>query len=166
MKKLFSSVQFSHSVVSDYLWPHGLQHARPGPPPTPGDYSNSCPLSRWCHPTISSCHPLLLSPSIFPSIRDFKMSQLFASGGQSIGVSVSASVLSMNIQDWFLLGWTSWISLQSKELSRVFSNTTVQKHQFVGMGREEGGGFGMGNTCIPVADSFWYLAKLIQLCKD
>ena len=91
---LFSSVQ-SLSCVG----PHGLQHARPGPPPTPGDYSNSCPLIRWCHPTISSCHPLLLSPSIFPSIRDFQMSQLFASGGQSIGVSVSASVLSMNIQD-------------------------------------------------------------------
>ena len=129
----FSSVQFSHSVMSDSLRPHGLQHARPScPSPTPGVYSNSCPLSRWCHPTISSCCSLLLLPSIFPSIRLFQMSQFFASGGQSIGVSASASVLPMNIQDWFPLGWTGWISLQSKGLSTVFSNTTVQKHQFFG----------------------------------
>ena len=125
-----SSVQFSHSVVSDSLWPHRLQHARPPCPlPTPGACSNSYPSSWWCHPTISSsvCHPLLLLPSIFPSIRGFPMSQFFTSGGQSIGVSASASVLPMNIQDWFPLGWTGWISLQSKGLSRVFSSTTVWK---------------------------------------
>ena len=122
------SVQFSCSVVSKSLWPHGLQHARPPcPSPTPGAYSNSCPLSRWCHPTISS--------SVIPfssHLQSFQMSQFFASGGQSIGVSASASFLPMNIQDWFLLGWTGWISLQSKGPSRVFSNTTVQKHQFFG----------------------------------
>ena len=117
------SVQFSHSVVSDSLQPHGLWHARPScPSPTPRVYSNSCPSSRWCHPTISflvvpfSSH--LLS---FPVSGSFPMSQFFASGGQSIGVSASASVLPMNIQDWFPLGWTGWISLQSKGLSRFFS---------------------------------------------
>ena len=127
------SVQFSCSVMSDTLWPHGPQHARPPcPSPIPRVYSSSSPLSRWCHPTVSSCCPLLLLPSIFPSIGSFQMSQLFTSGGQSIGVSASASVLPMNIQDWFPLGWTGWISLLSKGLSRVFSNTTVQKHQFFG----------------------------------
>ena len=125
------SVQFSCSAVSDSLRPHGLQHARlPCPSPTPGAYSNSCPSSQQCHPTISSCVGPLLPPSILPSIRVFSMSQFFTSGGQSIGVSASTSVLPMNIQDWSLLGCTSWISLQSKGLSRVFSNTTVQKHQF------------------------------------
>ena len=116
------SVQFSHSVVSDSLRPHGLQDTRPScPSPTPGACSNSCPLSGWC----SSC-----SQSFLASGKDFQMSQFFASGGQSIGVSALAPVLPVNIQNWFPLGWTCWISLRSKGLSRVFSNTTVQKHQF------------------------------------
>ena len=116
MEKCIQSVQFCGSVVSDSLQPRGLQHARsPCPSPTPGVHSNSCPLSQWCHPTISSFHPLLLQPSVFPSIGSFQMSQFFTSGGQSIGVSVSTSVLPMNIQDWFPVGWTSWISLQSQE---------------------------------------------------
>ena len=129
-----SSVQFSHSVVSDSLQPHGLQHARPPcPSPTPGVYSNSCPLNRWCHPTISSSViPFSSHLQSFPASGAFQMSQFFASGGQSIGASASASVLPMNTQDWFALGWTGWISLQSKGLSRIFSNTTVQKHQFFG----------------------------------
>ena len=127
----FSSVQFSHSVMSDSLWPHELQHSRPpSPSSTPRAHPNSCLLSRWCHQAISSCHPILLLPSIFPSIGSFQMSQLFASGGQSIGVSALISDLPMNTQDWSPLGWSVWISLQSKGLSRVFSNTTVQKHQF------------------------------------
>ena len=122
------SVQFSHSVVSDSLYPLELQHARPPcPSPTPGVYPNSCPLSQWCHPTICSW---LQS---FPASGSFQMSQLFTSGGQSIGISASTSVLPVKIQDWFPLGWASWISLQSKGLSRVFSNTTVQKHQFFGV---------------------------------
>ena len=127
-----SSVQFSHSVVSDSFWPHGLQHTRlPCPSPTAGVYSNSCPLSQWYHPTISSS-VIAFSSCLqsLPASGSFQMSQLFASGGQSIGVSASTSVHSVNIQDWFPLGWTGWISLQSKGLSRVFSNTTVQKHQF------------------------------------
>ena len=123
-----SSVQLSCSVVSDSLWPHGLQHARlPCPSPTPRACSNSCPLSWWYHPTISS--PVVpFSPCLqsFPASGSFQMSQLFASGGQSIGASASVSVLPVNIQDWFPLGLTSLISLQSKELSRVFSNITVQ----------------------------------------
>ena len=125
---------FSRSVVSDSLWPHGLQHARPPcPSPTPGVHPNSCPSSRWCHPTISSSViPFSSCPQSFPASGSFQMSQLFASGGQSIGVSASTSVLPMNTQDWSPLGWTGWISLQSKGLSRVFSNTTVQKHQFFG----------------------------------
>ena len=129
-----SSVQFSHSVMSDSLQPHGLQHTRlPCPAPTPGVYSNSCPLSRWCHPTISSSAvPFSSHLQSFPASGSFPMSQFFTSGGQSIGVSASPSVLPMNIQDWFPLGWTGWISLQSKSLSRVFSNTTVQKHQVFG----------------------------------
>ena len=128
----FSSVQFSLSVVS--LWPHELQHARsPCPSPAPGVYPNSCPLSQWCHPTISSSVVLFSScPQSFPASGSFPMSQLFTSGGQSIGVSASASVLPMNTQDWSPLGWTGWISLRSKGLSRVFSNTTVQKNQFFG----------------------------------
>ena len=129
-----SSVQFSHSVVSNSVQPHGMQHTRtPCPSPTPRIYPNSCPLSWWCHPTISSSVvPSSSSPQSFPASGSFQMSQLFTSGGQSIGVSASASVLPMNIQDWSPLGWTSWISLQSKGPSRVFSNTTVQKHQFFG----------------------------------
>ena len=128
----FSSVQFSRSVVSDSLRPHGLQHARPPcPSPTLGVYSNSCPWSQRCHPTISSSViPFSFHPQSFPASRFFQMSQHFASGGQSIGVSASTSVLPMNTQDWSPLGWTGWISLQSKGLSRFFFNTTVQKHQF------------------------------------
>ena len=128
----FSSVQFSRSVMSNSLRPHGLQHARPPyPSPTPRVYSNSCPSRRWCHPTISSSViPFSSHLQSFPASGSFPVSQFFASGGQSIGVSASASVLPMTIQDWFPLGWTGWISLHSKGLSRVFSNTTVQKHQF------------------------------------
>ena len=127
-----SSVQFSCSVMSDSLWLHELQHARPlCPSPTPRVHPNPCPLSRWCHPTILSSVVLFSScPQSFPASRSFQMSQLFASGGQSIGVSASTSVLPMNTQDWSPLGWTGWISLQSQGLSRVFSNTMVQKHQF------------------------------------
>ena len=134
LSKVFSnnSVQFSHSVVSDSLQPHELQHARPPcPSPTTGVYPNPCPLSRWCHTTISSSVvPFSSCPQFFQASGSFQMSQLFASGGQSIGVSASTSVLPMNTQDWSPLEWTGWISLQSKGLSRVFSNTTVQKHQF------------------------------------
>jgi len=130
----FSSVQFCRSVVSDSLWPHGLQHARPPcPSPTPGVYPNSCPLSRRCHPTISSSViPFSSHLQSFPALGSFQMSHLITSGGQSIGVSASASVLPMNTQDWFRLGLTGWISLQSKGLSRVFSSVTIQKHQFFG----------------------------------
>ena len=126
------SVQFSHSVVSDSLQPHDPQHARPPcPSPTARVHTNSCQLSRWCQPTISSSViPFSSCPQSFPASGSFQMSQLFPSGGQRIGVSASTSVLPVNTQDWSPLGWTGWISLQSKELSRVFSNTTVQKHQF------------------------------------
>jgi len=129
-----SSVQFSHSVVSNSLWLHGLQHTRPPcPSPTPGAYLNACPSCQWCHPTISSSVvPFSSCLQSFPASGAFPMSQFFTSGGQSTGVSASASVLPMNIQDWFPLRLTGWISLQSKGLSRVFSNTTVQKHQFFG----------------------------------
>ena len=120
------------SVMSSSLWPHGLQHTRPScPSPTPRVYLNSCPSSRWYHPAISSSVVHFSSClQSFPASGSFQMSQFFTSGGQNI--EASASVLPMNIQDWFPLGWTSWISLQSKGLSRVFSNTTVQKHQFFG----------------------------------
>ena len=129
---MYLSVQFSCSVVSDSLQPHELQHARPPcPSPNPRVYSNPCPLSRWCHPTVSSSVvPFSSHFQSFPALGSFQMSQFFASDGQRIAVSASASVLPMNIQDWFPLGWTGWISLQSKGLSRVFSNTTFQKHQF------------------------------------
>ena len=128
----FSSVQVNCSAMSDALRLHELQHSRiPCPSPTPGVYSNSCSLSRWRHPTISSSVGPSSSPfQSFPASESFPMSQFFTSGGQSIGVSALASVLPMNTQDWFRLGWTGWISLQSKGLSRLFSNTTVQKHQF------------------------------------
>ena len=128
----FSSVQFSCSVMSDSLRPHELQHSRsPCPSPTPRVYPNPCPLIRWCHPTVSSSVILFSScPQSFPASGSFQMSQPFASGGQRIGVSASTSVLPMNTQNWSPLQWTGWISLQSKGLSRVFSNTTVQKHQF------------------------------------
>ena len=123
----FSSTQFSCSVVSDILWPLELQHPRPPcPSPTPGDYSNSCPSSQWCHPTISSSVvPFSSCPQSLPSSGSFPMSQLFTWADQSSGVSASTWVRSMNTQDWPPLGWTGWISLQSKGLSRVFSNTTV-----------------------------------------
>ena len=126
------SVQFSHSVVYDSLRPHEPQHTRPPcPSPTPRVYPNSCPLSRWCHLTISSSVvPFSSWLQSFPASGSFPMSHLFTSGGQSIGASASTSVLPMNTQDWSSLGWTRWMSLQSKGLSRVFSNTTVQKHQF------------------------------------
>ena len=131
---LFSSVQFSRSVISNSLQPHGWQHARPlCPSPTLGVYPSSCPLSQWCHPTISSSViPFSSHLRSFPASGSFLMSQFFASGGQSTGVSASTSVPPMNIQDWSPLGWTGWISLKSKGLWRVFSNTTVQKHQFFG----------------------------------
>ena len=117
--------------MSNSLQPHGLQHARlPCPLPTPRVYSNSCPSSWWCHPTISSSVIPFSCLQSFPASGSCQMSQFFISGGQMIWVSASISVLPMNIQDWFPLGWTGWISLQSKRLSRVFSNTTVQKHQF------------------------------------
>ena len=133
--KSISSGQFSHSVVPNSLWPNELQHAMPlCPSPTPGIHSNSCPLSRWCHPTISSSVvPFSSCLQSFAASGSFPISQFFASGDQSIGISVSASVLPMNIKDWFPLGWTGWISLLSKGLPRIFSNTTVQKHQFSGL---------------------------------
>ena len=131
---VISSVQFSWSVVSDSLQPHESQHARPPcPSPTPGVHSNSCSSSRWCHPAIlSSVIAFSSCPQSLPASGFFSVTQLFTWGGQSIGVSASASVLPMNTQDWSPLGWTSWIPLQSKGLPRVFSNTTVQKHQFFG----------------------------------
>ena len=124
--------EFSHSVLSDSLRPHWLQHARlPCPSPAPRAYSNSCPLSQWCHATISSSIvPFSSHLQSFPASGSFQMSHFFAWHGQNIGVSASTSVLPMNTQDWSPLGWTAWISLQCKGLSRVFSNTTVQKHQF------------------------------------
>ena len=126
------SVQFSHSVTSDSLRPHESQHARPpSPSPTPGVHPNPCPSSRSWHPAIlSSIVPFSSCPQSFPASGSSQLKQLFASGGQSTGVSASTSLLPKNIQDWSPLGWTGWISLQSKGLSRVFSNTTVQKHQF------------------------------------
>ena len=131
----YSFPGFTHSVMSDSLWPHGLQRSRPPcPSPTPGVHLNSCPLSQWCHLTISSSAALFsfwLQP--FAASRSFPMSWLFTSGSRSIGVSISASVLPMNIQDWILLGLTRLISLQSKGLSRVFSIMTIQKHQFFGI---------------------------------
>ena len=130
----FSSVQFSHSVVpDDSLWPHEPQHARPPwPSPTLGVHPNPCPFSQWCHPTISSSViPFSSCLQSFRASGSSPMSQLFASGGQNIGISASTSVLPMNTQDWSL-GWTGWIFLRSKGIPRVFSNTTVQKHQFFG----------------------------------
>ena len=129
-----NSLSSVHSVVSDSLQPHEPQHTRPPcPSPTSGVYPNSCPLSRWCYPTISSSViPFSSCPQSLPASGSLPMSQLFASGGQSIGASASTSVPPTDNQDWSPLGWTGWISLQSKGLSRVFSNTTVQKHQFFG----------------------------------
>ena len=131
---VFSSVQFSRSVMSESLRPHETQHAGPPcPSPTPGVHSNSCPSSRWCHPAISSSVvPFSSCPQSLPASKSFPMSQLVAWGGQSIRVSALASVLPVNTQDWSPSERTDWISLQSKGLSRVFSNTTVQTHQFFG----------------------------------
>ena len=128
------SVQVSHSLMSNSLQPHESQHSRPPcPSPTPGVYSNSCPSNWWCHPAISSSVvPFSSCPQSLPASGSFPMSQLFTWGGHSIGVSALASVLPMNTHDWSPLEWTDWISLQSNRLSRVFSNTTVQKHQFFG----------------------------------
>ena len=129
----YSLVQFSRSVVSNSSWRRGLQHDRvPCPSPTPRAYSNSCPSSWWCHPAISSSVPFSSCLQSFPASMSFPMSQFFTSGGQSIEASASASVIPMNIQDWFSLRLTSLISFKSKGLLRVFSNTTVQKHQFFG----------------------------------
>ena len=136
--KLNSTNHSSSSIFSSVtqscptLWPHESQHTRPPcPSPTPRVHSNSCLSSRWCHPAISSSVvPFSSCPQSLPASESFPMSQLFSWGGQSIGVSALASVLSMNIKDWSPLGWTGWISLQSKGLSRLLSNTTVQKHQF------------------------------------
>ena len=126
------SVQFSHSVMSDSLQPHGLQHAKlPCPSPTPGVHSNTCPLSQWCHPAISSSVVPFSCPHSLPASESFPMSQLFTWGGHSIGVSALESVLPKKSQGWSSK-WTGWISLQSKGLSRVFSNTTVQTHRFFG----------------------------------
>ena len=132
---VFTPIQFSRSVVSNSLRPHGLKYARPPcPSSTPGVYSHPCPSSRWCHPTISSSViPFSSCLQTFPASGSFPVSQLFTSGGQSIGALASASVLPMNIQEWFPLGWTGWISTKSKGLSAAFSNTTVQKHQFFGI---------------------------------
>ena len=131
---IYHPFQFSRSVVSDSLQPHELQHGRPPcPSPTPGVHLDSSPSSRWCHPAISSSVvPFSSCPQSLPASESFPVSQLFTWGGQSIRVSALASVLPMNTQDWSPLGWTCWISLKSKGLSRVFSNTTVQKHQFLG----------------------------------
>ena len=133
MKRQRHSVQFSRSVMSDSLWPHEPQHARPPClSPTPWVHPNPCPLSWWCHPTIlSSVVPFSSCPLSFPGSGSFQMSQLFTSGG--LGVSASTSLFAMNTQDWSPLGWAGWISWLSKGLSRVFSNTTVQEHQFFGM---------------------------------
>ena len=129
----FNISQFSRSVVSNSLQPHELQHTRPPcPSPTPGVYSNSCLSSQWCHPAISSSVIPFSCPQSLPASGSFPKSQHFTWGGQSIGVSASASVLPMNTQDWSPLGWTGWISLQSKGLWGAFSNTAVQKHQFFG----------------------------------
>ena len=129
-----SSIQFSHSVVSESLRPHESQHARPPcPSPTPGVHPDSRPSSQWCHPAISSSVvPFSSCPQSLPASESFSMSQLFTWGGQSTGVSALAAFLLKNTQDWSPLEWTGWISLQSKGLSRVFSNTAVQKHQFFG----------------------------------
>ena len=129
---LYLSVQFSRSVVSDSLRPYESQHTRPPcPSPTPGVHPNTCPLSQWCHPTISSSViPFSFCLQSFPASGSFPMNQLFTSGGQIIGVSASTSVLSMNTQDWSPLGWTGWNLLAVQVTFKSFSNTTVQKHQF------------------------------------
>ena len=166
---LQTSVQFSRWVVSNSLWPQGLQHARPPcPSPTPGVWSNSCPSSQWCHPTISSSVvPYSSCLQSFPASGYFPMSQFFASGGQSIGVSASASFLPMNIQDWFPLPLKGLISLLSKGLSRIFSNTTVQKHQFFGTQLSLSADFKLGrNGFIYGENGKWNQANpLPSFCK-
>ena len=144
--------------MSDSLWPYGLQHTRPPcPSPPPGVHSNSCALSQWCHPTISSSLvPFSSCLQSFPASGSFQMSQFFASGGQSIGVSALTLVLPMNIQDWFPLGWTGWISLLSKGFSRVFSNATVQKHQC----------FGTQFFIVQLSHPYMTTGKTIALKKD
>ena len=134
MQVQFSSVQFICSVVSDSLRPHESQHTNtPCPSPTPGIHSDSCPSSQWCHPAISSSVvPFFSCPQSLPASKSFPMSQLFTWGGQSTGVSALASFLPKKFRGWSPSEWTGWISLQFKGLSRVFSNTTVQKHQFFG----------------------------------
>ena len=157
---MFSSVQFSRSVVSNSFWPHGLQHARlPCPSPTPKTCSNSCPLSQGRHPTISSSViPFSSCPQSFPALGSFPMSQFFTSGGQSTRASASASVLPMNIQDRFPLGLTGLVSLQSEGFSRVFSNTTVQKHQFFGTQLSL-----CSNSLIhTICSTFWLKKKMIE----
>ena len=155
-----SPVQFSRSVVSNSLWSHGLQHARPPcPSPTPMLYSDSCPLSGWCHPTIIIlCLPLPSCLQPFPASVSFQLNQFFAAGGQSVRVSASASVRPLNIQDWFPLGWTGWISLKSKGLSRVFSNTTAQKHQFFGSGSRN-----RGEAALWISASIFTSSKFISI---
>ena len=152
MSPIFSSVEFSRSVVSDYSQPHESQHARsPCPSPSPRVHSNSHPLSRWCHPAISSSVvPFSSCPQSLPASESFPLSQLFTWGGQSTGVSAWASFLPKKSQGWSPLEWTGWISLQSKGLSRVFSKTTIQKHQFFGAQL-----FSQSNSCIHT----WLLEK-------
>ena len=154
--KIFSSVQSLSRVNS--LQPYEPQHARPPcPSPTPGIYPNSCPSSRWCHPaTSSSVISFTSSPQSLPASESFPVSQLFAWGGQSIGVSTSTSILPMNTQDWPPFEWTGWISLQSKGLSRVFSNITVQKHQFFGTQLSSQSNFHIHT---------WLLKKIIALTR-
>ena len=155
--------QFSHSVVSDPVIPWTVHARLPCPSPTPRVFSNSCPLSQWCHPTISSSVvPFCLQS--FPASESFPMSQFFASGGQSIGSSASISVLPVNIQDGFPLGLTGWISLQSKGLSRVFFNITVQKHQFFAAQLSIGFlyFFTFASFCPPSLQG-WYLKKLMHI---
>ena len=145
--------------MSDTLWPYESQHARPPyPSPTPGVYSNSCPLSQWCHPTISSSVvPISSGPQSFPASGSFQMSPLFTSGSQSIGVSASASVLPMNTQDWSLLGWTGWISLQSKGLSRVFSNLLMWCITLIDLRI-------LKNPCIPGIKRTWSWCMNFLIC--
>ena len=155
--------QFSHSVVSDSLRPHEPQQARPPcPSPTPRVHPNSWPLSQWCHPTIaSSVVPFSSYLQSFPASGSFQMSQLFASGGQSIGFSALTSVLPMNTQDYSPLGWTGWISLQSKGLSRVFSNTTVQKHQFFGAQLSSQSNSNISTWCDSRLNGPWLVGPLL-----
>ena len=153
--------------MSNSLWPHESQHTRPPcPSPSPRVHSHSCPSSRWCHPAISSSvFPFSSCPQSLPASESFPMSQLFASGGQSIRVSASTSVLPMNIQDWFPLGWTGWITLQSKGLSRVFSNTTVQKHQFFGTSLLLNILSRLVITFLPRSKRLYFMAA-ITICSD